>query len=225
MSSECSILASGDDYEGLMARVMEFENIQWTKSARSADAIKKASLSNYGWAVPRMAKYLLQIEKESLVEFCEEETASFLENIENKNPLMVRMAKKVGVILATVEIAKEALKINLDRPLEILFYLVSWLIVDLPIHTRTQRLTIHAAIANVHPAEAPILPALEACPYLKFPAASTYRALQEMGLCMVTVFFAVQEIFFCSTTGAFHLNDVLVSVDVYQEGILPAGVA
>ena len=123
MSSECSILASADDYEGLMARVMEFENIQWTKSARSADAIKKASLSNYGWAVPRMAKYLLQIEKESLVEFCEEETASFLENIENKNPLMVRMAKKVGVILATVEIAKEALKINLDRDMIVKFFI------------------------------------------------------------------------------------------------------
>lgn len=123
MSSECSILASADDYEGLMARVMEFENIQWTKSAQSADAIKKASLSNYGWAVPKMAEYLMQIEKDSLLEFCEEETDSFLKNIENKSSLIVRMAKKVGVILATIEIAKEALKIKLDRDMIMRFFL------------------------------------------------------------------------------------------------------
>ena len=101
MSSECSILSSADDYEGLRARVMEFEGVQWTKSAQSADAIKKASLSNYGWAVPLMAQYLLNNERKSLVELCEKETASFLKNIEKENPLMIRMARKVGIILAT----------------------------------------------------------------------------------------------------------------------------
>ena len=114
MSSECSILSSADDYEGLRARVMEFEGIQWTKSAQSADAIKKASLSNYGWAVPLMAQYLLNNERKSLVELCEKETASFLENIEKENPLMIRMARKVGIILATANIAKKALKISFD---------------------------------------------------------------------------------------------------------------
>lgn len=114
MSSECSILSSADDYEGLRARVMEFEGIQWTKSAQSADAIKKASLSNYGWAVPLMAQYLLNNERKSLVELCEKETASFLKNIEKENPLMIRMARKVGIILATANIAKKALKISFD---------------------------------------------------------------------------------------------------------------
>lgn len=114
MSSECSILASADDYEGLRARVMEFENIQWTKSAQSADMIKKTSLANYGWAVPEMAQYLLENEKESLIKFCEEEADLFLENIENENPLMIRMAKKVGIILATAKIAKKAIKIDFN---------------------------------------------------------------------------------------------------------------
>ena len=114
MSSECSILSSSHKYEGLRVRVLEFENIKWTTSGDSADRIKKACLSNYGWAVPKLAKYLLGIEKESLIQLCEEWSDDFLNSLENKNALATRMSKKIGIILATAQIAEKALGLVFD---------------------------------------------------------------------------------------------------------------
>lgn len=114
MSSECSILSSAHQYEGLKARVLEFENISWTTSGGSADTIKKVCLSNYGWAVPKMAEYLLEIDRDDLIRLCEEWGDDFSETIENKNAIVIRMAKKIGVILATAQIAEEALGIEFD---------------------------------------------------------------------------------------------------------------
>lgn len=114
MSSECSILSSARQYEGLRVRAFEFENIKWTTSGDSADKIKKVCLSDYGWAVPKMAKYLLHIEKDSLIQLCEEWSNDFLDSIDNKNALITRMAKKIGIILATAQIAEDALDITFD---------------------------------------------------------------------------------------------------------------
>lgn len=113
-SSECSILDSACKYEGLRARVMEFYDISWTTSGESADKIKTVCLSNYGWAVPKMAEYLLGVDKGSLIDVCEEWAQSYRDKRTDENALAVRMAKKVGIIMATAIIAEEALGIQFD---------------------------------------------------------------------------------------------------------------
>lgn len=114
MSGECSVLSSACKYEGLRVRVMEFYDVKWTSSGESADVIKKVCLSNYGWAVPKLAKYLLEIDKESLIDVCEEYSRNYLKNRTDCDALANRMAKKVGIILATAQIAEEALGLQFD---------------------------------------------------------------------------------------------------------------
>ncbi len=117
MSSECSILSSACKYEGLRVRVMEFYDVKWTSSGESADTIKKICLSNYGWAVPKMAEYLLSIDKESLIDTCLAWAQNYLAQKKDPDALSNRMSKKVGIILATAQIAEEALGIqfNIDK--------------------------------------------------------------------------------------------------------------
>ncbi len=122
MSSEYSILSSAGTHEGLIARVLEFSNIEWTTSGASADEIKKICLSNYGWAVPKMAKYLLEVNKQDLIHLCEEYTELFLEKQESENGVIIRMSKKIGLILATAHIAEDIFGFEFDLDRMICFF-------------------------------------------------------------------------------------------------------
>lgn len=116
MSGEQSVLEMADSTSGLRVRVMEFFNVCWTRSAESAECIKRGSMKNFGWIVPKFAKYLLQTDKEALIESCAVWSRKFLTLRKNdsSDALIVRMAKKIGVVLATAECAKEALGVAVD---------------------------------------------------------------------------------------------------------------
>lgn len=59
ITSEKSLLNMADDNTGLLVRILEIENVVWTKDAQSADSIKSTICSNYGWLIPRLAKEIL----------------------------------------------------------------------------------------------------------------------------------------------------------------------
>lgn len=108
MSSEKSILSMADNNSGLQVRVMEFSNISWTKSAESADKIKKVCLANYGWGVQMMAEHLLKQDEREVIKRCEQMSEEFLAERKNEtSSLVIRMAKKVGILLATAEMTKD----------------------------------------------------------------------------------------------------------------------
>lgn len=110
MSSERSILSMADNNSGLRVRVMEMSNIIWTKSGSSSDSIKRKCLQNYGWAIPMVADHLLHIDKAQLADRCMQLSAEYLDSLEQaekENPLIGRLSKKIGVILATTEIAEK----------------------------------------------------------------------------------------------------------------------
>lgn len=116
MSGEQSILQMADSTAGLRVRVMEFYNVVWTKSAESADCIKRICQSNYGWIVPLFAEFLLKQDKASLIQSCEKWSDEFLAEREGSSDdvLMARMSKKVGVILATAELAEQVIGVRID---------------------------------------------------------------------------------------------------------------
>lgn len=133
MSSERSILSLADSNAGLRVRLMEFTNIEWTKDAHSADRIKKTCLNNYGWAVPAFAEYLLSVEKTSVIDCCQEWTEEYLqergEDIDSPdNALIVRMAKRVGIILAAAYISEFALGFKMNTELIKNFFLDNLLV-------------------------------------------------------------------------------------------------
>lgn len=129
-SSETSLLAQADNNAGLRVRVLELSAV-WTKSAESSDKIKEVVAENYGWAIPAMAEYLLNKTPEKIVARCKHWTAVFKKyKKENSDTVLLdRLAKKMGVILATAEIAEEVfgLRFNIEK---ICDFLVEQVLVD-----------------------------------------------------------------------------------------------
>lgn len=115
-SGEQSILGMSDKTAGLRVRVFELDNVAYTKSADSAEYIKKVCMKNYGWIIPCFSKFLLGHDKEELVKKCSDWSEKFMADRtdDNDDALLGRMAKKVGVILASAELAEEALGVRID---------------------------------------------------------------------------------------------------------------
>lgn len=59
-NGEGSLLSFCNENGGLSCRLLEFNNIQWTKSKRSADYIKSVCLHNYGHISPLLAEELMR---------------------------------------------------------------------------------------------------------------------------------------------------------------------
>lgn len=114
-SSETSLLAQADNNGGLRVRVLELSEV-WTKSAESSDRIKRIVSENYGWAVPEMARYLLDKTQEEIAEKCRWWTDVFKKQKKDNadSVLLDRMSKKIGIILATAEIAEEVFSFDFD---------------------------------------------------------------------------------------------------------------
>lgn len=114
-SSETSLLAQADNNAGLRVRVLELSAV-WTKSAESSDKIKEVVTENYGWAIPEMAEYLLNKEPEKIVERCKYWTEVFKEHKSENSDIVLlgRLAKKMGIVLATAEIAEEVFDLQFD---------------------------------------------------------------------------------------------------------------
>lgn len=114
-SSEVSLFSLADNNSGLLVRVMELSET-WTKSGESADKIKQITSSNYGFAVPMLAEYLLKIGKKEVIAKCEKCTNDFLSCIDTskESALLKRLAKKVGIILATAEFAMDVFELSFN---------------------------------------------------------------------------------------------------------------
>lgn len=129
-SSETSLLAQADNNAGLRVRVLEMSAV-WTKSAESSDKIKEVVTENYGWAVPAMAEYLLGKAPEEIVARCKYWTEVFKKHKKENLDIVLlgRIAKKVGIILATAEIAEEVFDLKFDTE-KICDFLVEQVLVD-----------------------------------------------------------------------------------------------
>lgn len=129
-SSETSLLALADNNAGLRVRVLELCAV-WTKSAESSDRIKEIVTENYGWAIPELAKYLLKKIPQEIVQRCKHWSEVFKEHKkENSDTVLLgRLAKKIGVILATAEIAEEVFGLKFSKE-KICDFLVDQVLVD-----------------------------------------------------------------------------------------------
>lgn len=121
MTSEKSILQLCDKNTGLLIRCLEIEGMVWTKSAESADIIKKICEENYGFLVPRIAERLLTAENEGRKKEILEQYDKYRKEIVSRakeggryNPLTERFAKTVAVICLGSDMVSEILDIKLD---------------------------------------------------------------------------------------------------------------
>ena len=121
MTSEKSILGICDSNTGLFVRCIEVKNVTWTKSAVSADRIKKTCENHYGHLVWRIAEKLLEYEhnkkKKKLINKYENFQKMLIADAKERdryNPLTERFSKSAALILLGAELASEVLEITLN---------------------------------------------------------------------------------------------------------------
>lgn len=117
ITSEKSLLNMSDSNSGLLVRNLELMGMKFTSSAESADRIKATVRRNYGWAIPKIAAWLLDNEKTedmNLIAEFENINSSIIKKAEaqhNMNPFTNRLSKKIATIVLAGKVATTALGI------------------------------------------------------------------------------------------------------------------
>lgn len=116
-TGEYSILEKAKENDGLKVRVFSIGGIQWTKSARNSDAIKKNVLANYGHAGEKFASSLLEIGKDKLLEKYENLYDKLSDKFKKEqifDELTNRRVKYYTLLLITSDLLNKYLQLGID---------------------------------------------------------------------------------------------------------------
>lgn len=116
-TSEGSLMELVNQNGGIPNRLFEFGYVTWTKSAESANKIKRCIQDNYGFLANDLAEYLVNQDYEQVrLEYLQEVEA--YENAigkENHNEFTPRVAMKMGILLYTTELINRVWNIGLNK--------------------------------------------------------------------------------------------------------------
>ncbi|OHP66649.1 hypothetical protein HMPREF2715_10645 [Staphylococcus sp. HMSC062A01] len=113
VTGEHSIFKDSAKNDGLRVRTIEI-NEHFTKSAENADAIKKATLTNYGHVMPLVAEYLLNREAE-VIQWFRTEHQWFKTQLENETSNTgIRMFKRYATITTSALILERVIATPID---------------------------------------------------------------------------------------------------------------
>lgn len=118
MTSEKSILSMCNENSGLLIRNMEFNNVTWTKDAKSSDTIKNVIKNNYGHIILLVAEFFLKIGKEKLIAQFDKEVETIIEQLKESNSynkLTERTAKQYGLVMLGSAVLKKVLKLDINK--------------------------------------------------------------------------------------------------------------
>lgn len=113
-NGEFALSAKVNRNTGIRMRLLEFQNVTWTKDAASADAIKNTILKNYGFAGVSMVQKLRAIGRKRLLALFGKRLSKVYDAMERKDTFSQRIARKLALIVLTAEVAKDALGITLN---------------------------------------------------------------------------------------------------------------
>lgn len=115
-NGEFSLLEKAKKNTGAKIRVIDFYNVPWTKSAKSADELQEVLFNNYGYAGIEFVKKLLKNDAEEILDEIKLYQQHTIEQMKDKgidDKFLVRRAWKYTVIMYTALKVKELLGINL----------------------------------------------------------------------------------------------------------------
>ncbi|WP_150868195.1 cassette chromosome replicative helicase [Staphylococcus aureus] len=113
VTGEHSIFKDSAKNDGLRVRTIEI-NEHFTKSAKNADAIKKATSANYGHVMPLVAEYLLNREAE-VIQWFRTEHQWFKTQLENETSNTgIRMFKRYATITTSALILERVIATPID---------------------------------------------------------------------------------------------------------------
>ena len=116
-TGEQSLIQNSNKNDGIRVRVIEFENVLWTKSAEHSERIKREVQKNYGLGVEIIAKKLLDLGRVHCLERIEsikDQCLSELKQNGKDHPLYPRMLNSVATIILAIEIFEEESKLGFD---------------------------------------------------------------------------------------------------------------
>jgi len=121
-NAEHSLTGKSKQNVGLKMRLIEIGNLNWTKSAENAETLTTALMKNYGTAGPAFVNHLMRLGPEVVRTKWDQWREKVLMKMDTGDPLSARRANKLAVIMATADMARDALGLdfNMDAMLELL---------------------------------------------------------------------------------------------------------
>lgn len=115
-TGENSLKGSSNQNKGISVRILEFNNIQWTKSAENAERIKNCVLNHYGHIWEDFVNKIIELGEIPIREMFKEVLNKLNENLV-KNRLSKRLIKKIAAIVLAGEIANMTFdfKLNIEK--------------------------------------------------------------------------------------------------------------
>ncbi len=114
ITSETPLLSDSETRQGLIARVIETNDIVWTQSAEHATRIKNSIMDCYGHIGPKYFQNFIQINESDMKSRFDQAREEVLAGIEKVDNLTNRIVNKLSIIHLTSKLAEEILDFELD---------------------------------------------------------------------------------------------------------------
>lgn len=114
LTSEQPLDAYLEHTSGLFVRYLEFDEVNWTRSAEESDAIKQLSRTHYGHAMPELVEKLFFREKNYLSTKFSQAKEFFSRKISDESPFKDRIIDNISLVYTGAVIVKELLQLELN---------------------------------------------------------------------------------------------------------------
>ena len=114
ITSETPILKDSENRQGLIARVIDTDNITWTESSDHAKRIKKSIQEHHGHLGPKFASKFMTLSDDEIKAKYDDTYASMDQAVQRRDNLTDRILSKLAIIQTTALLIKEHLNLDLD---------------------------------------------------------------------------------------------------------------
>ena len=112
-TSNVSVYDFTNGNDALQTRVLEFEDVPWTRSAKEAEEINRVTASNAGFLIPKFAGALAKYTRDDLVDRLEG-IRSGLPPVENPSGKESRIDLSISLLILTAEILEQDVQLQLN---------------------------------------------------------------------------------------------------------------
>lgn len=114
ITSEMPILSESETRQGLIARVIETNDIIWTEDAEHSIRIKNHIQTNYGYLGKDFAQRILGLERQDIIDWYQKSKIEILNSITTKDNLTERIVNKLAIVLLTAKLVSAHFKYELN---------------------------------------------------------------------------------------------------------------
>jgi len=113
-TAEKSIINRNSQNAGEAVRSLEFGSIPWTDDANHSERVKEYALNNYGRPIIHLANAVLKLGKAEVIRRFKDNRQTYLSKGKVNDAFTYRMSIKYALLLTTLQLANECMKLNLS---------------------------------------------------------------------------------------------------------------